>query len=343
MSGDVQNFNCLMGDLFPGYTDIVAEMCDRSITVGILKKVAESGLSLFSVISAGKSVKKFDDLVMEKVTMTLVDNKSKIVYRVGLPLRIMVARFPSRPIHSFIRINYDGVSSPANREKKASSCTDRQDPDGLKVRVMESPGWFVIYPSGSLLSDQRLDSRVRDLVVNGRESSMFKEFMAIDEKNNTNAHMIEIVDYSPGDAALWEQWVGNMDTNMFQTNVRPKNFSVAKGQSDEYYLKLIQYGSRKIGAVWVEKISQRTATAEMGLLIGEPHLWGMGIGSMALSEMMKLAKKDLGLNFLWVSVRESNQRAVHCYQRGGFKIVRKVPVYKNDGSYQMWVHMEKMI
>jgi len=336
MSGDVQNFNCLMGDLFPGYTDIVAEMCDCSITVGILKKMAESGLSLFSVIPAGKSVKKFDDLVMEGFTMSLVDNKSRIAYRVGLPLRIMVARFHSRPIHNFIRINYDGVS-------KVSSCTDGQDAAGLKVRVMESPGWFLIYPSGSLLSDQRLDSRVRDLVVNGRESTMLKEFMAIDEKSSTNAQMIELIDYTPEDAVLWEQWMGNMDTNVFQTNVRPKNFSVAKGQSDEYHLKLIQYGSRKIGAVWVEKISQRTATAELGLLIGEPHLWGMGIGSRAISEMMKIAKKDLGLNFLWVSVRESNQRAVNCYQRGGFKIVRKVPVYKNDGSYQMWVHMEKLI
>jgi ribosomal protein S18 acetylase RimI-like enzyme len=59
--------------------------------------------------------------------------------------------------------------------------------------------------------------------------------------------------------------------------------------------------------------------------------------------MMKIAKNDLDLNFLWVSVRESNQRAVSCYQRGGFKIVRKVPVYKADGSYQMWVHMEKLI
>ncbi|MCL5057928.1 MAG: GNAT family N-acetyltransferase [Actinobacteria bacterium] len=343
MNGDVQNFNGLMGDLFPGYTDIVAEMSDRSITVGILKKIAKSGLSLFSVIPAGKSVKRVDDLVMEGSTMTLVDSKSRAAYRVGLPLRIMVARFPSRPIHNFIRINYEGVPGPEDREKKVSSCTEYQEAADSKVRVMESPGWFVIYPLGSLLSDQRLDNRVRDLVINGRESTMFKEFMAIDEKTNTHAQMIALTDYTPVDAALWEKWTGNMDTNMFQTNVRPQNFSAAKGQSDEYYLKLIQHGSRKIGAVWVEKISQRTATAELGLLIGEPHLWGMGIGSRAISEMMKIAKKDLGLNFLWVSVRESNQRAVNCYQRGGFKIVRKVPVYKTDGSYQMWVHMEKMI
>lgn len=65
---------------------------------------------------------------------------------------------------------------------------------------------------------------------------------------------------------------------------------------------------------------------------------------MVIGTMIEIAKKDLGLRFLWASVREANQRAVNCYKRGGFMIVRKAPVYnKSDGSYQIWVHMEKMI
>jgi RimJ/RimL family protein N-acetyltransferase len=341
MSGDVQDFNGFLGELFPGFTDIVAETTDRGVMVGIIKKIFQAGMSLFSAMPAGKTIKKLDGMVIEGSTMALVDRKTKTAYRVGLPLRIMIARFPSRPIHNFIRIYYDSVLGLDDREKKVPSFEGSAV--DLKVKVMETPGWFVIFPSGSLLADQRLDNRVRDLVINGRDSTMFKEFMAIGEKSSASTEMFELIDYTPEDAVLWEQWLSNMDTNLFQTNVRPKNFSAAKGRSDDYYLKLIQYGARKIGAVWVEKITQRAATAELGLLIGEPHLWGMGIGSRAISEMFKIAKKDLGLNFLWVSVRESNQRAVNCYQRGGFKIVRKVPVYKNDGSYHMWVHMEKMI
>ena len=173
---------------------------------------------------------------------------------------------------------------------------------------------------------------------------MFSEFIAVIDGELDKSDEIELIDYQPQDQKLWEQWLTKIDTDMFQTIVRPRNFSTNSGRSEDYYLKVIKYGDMKIGAVWLEKINQRTATAELGLIIGEPHLWGMGIGSKVINSMIMIAKNDLGLNFMWVSVREANQRAVSCYSRVGFLIVRKVPVFnKIDGSYQMWVHMEKMI
>ncbi|MHB8156187.1 MAG: GNAT family N-acetyltransferase [Desulfocucumaceae bacterium] len=342
MGGEVQKFNKMLGDLFPGFTDIVAEVCDRSVTVKVLNDFIQSGLALCLFFPLGKTNKKMDKLLMEGATMAFLDGKGSNAYRVGLPLRIMVARFPGRPLHNFIRINYGGVPSPEDRNKGVVTANG-QGEINFSLKVLEGPGWCLLYPLGSLLSDQRLENQVRDLAVNGRDSTMFREFLAIDERNIINSQNFDIVDYTPDDAKLWELWVGNMDTNIFQTNLRPKNFITAKGRSEDYYLKLISYGSKKIGAVWVEKITQRTATGELGLLIGEPHLWGLGIGGRAINAMIDTAKNDLGLKFLWASVRESNQRAVNCYKRGGFSIVRKVPVYKPDGSYQMWVTMEKMI
>lgn len=344
MSRDVQFFNNVLGELFPEFTDILAEMRDRAVIYRVLSKIADSGAEIHATLPLGRSTKKSLELKIEGSTIALLDIKNRVAYRMGPPLSVMVARFPKHPIHNFVRFKCDAVVSQEDKKKRLDFKEDGQGEAEFKIRTLENPGWFVLYPSGSLLADQRLENRIRDLTLNGMESAMLKEFIAIDEGELDSSQSIELVDYQPDDWKLWEQWLSKIDTDMFQTVVHPRNFSASSGRSDDYYLKIIKYGSMKIGAVWLEKINPRTATAELGLIIGEPHLWGMGIGSQAINLMINFAKNDLSLNFVWVSVREANQRAVNCYKRGGFLIVRKIPVFnKSDGSYQMWVHMEKMI
>lgn len=342
MVKDVEIFDRMLGQMFPRCTNILAEMWDRSVIAGILTDLLGSGAGFHATFPIGKFNRKCDRIIVEDTSLALVDMKNLTAYRVGLPLKIMLARFSNHPMHNFIRIYYDGLAKPEDKKvnMEESSAGDVE----IKVRTVSTPGWFVMYPAGSLLYDQRLESRVRELASSGRDASLFNEFMAIDEGGLGSSKNIELIDYVPEDARLWEQWLSKMDTNMFQTNVRPKNFSSASGRMNDYYLKIIKYGNKKVGAVWLENITQRNGTAELGLLIGEPHLWGMSLGSKAMSAMIDIAKNDLGLRFLWVSVREANQRAVNCYKRGGFMIVRKIPVFnKSDGSYQIWVHMEKMI
>jgi len=344
MSKDVQLFNEFLGHMFPEFTDVVAEIRDRSVIVNILSRLLESGMELLTTIPVGKTTKKMLEMRIEGPTMALVDIKNKTAYRVGPPLEIMLARFPRHPAHNFVRVNYNGLIDPEDKKKRLVHRDADSNDDDIKIKAMENTGWFILYPAGSLLADQRLEKRIRDLALSGRESAMFSEFIAVVDGELDKSHEIKLVDYQPEDQKLWEQWLTKIDTDLFQTIVRPRNFSAGLGRSEDYYLKLIKYGNMKIGAVWFEKINQRTATAELGLIIGEPHLWGMGIGSKAVNAMIAIAKNDLGLNFIWASVREANQRAVNCYGRGGFSIVRKVPVFnKTDGSYQMWVHMEKMI
>ncbi len=341
---DVEIFDRRMGAMFPSCASVLAEVWDRPSITSILKDLAESGASLHAAFPLGKLTKKADRIVLEEAGIALVDSKSKSAYRVGLPLRITVARFSSQPTHNFIRIYFGGLENNWEKETVFFLGEDSAGDKAMNLKSVGKPGWLLVYPAGSLLCDQRLERRVRELALQGKDASLFVEFMAVEEGEFHKNQNIELVDYTPEDAKLWEQWLGKMDTNMFQTIVRPRNFSSASGRSDDYYLKIIRYGRKKVGAVWLEKINSRNGTAELGLLIGEPHLWGMGLGSKAMVSMIDIAKNDLGIKFLWVSVREANQRAVNCYKRGGFLIVRKVPVFnKSDGSYQIWVHMEKMI
>lgn len=343
MSQNVKDFNSFLGNIFPGLTNIIAEVRDINVINRILTEMLSPDISYNVTFPIGKISKKFDEIVLEETSLSLVDFATKTGYRVGLPLKIMIGRFPNHHNHNFIRIYYSQVPGGEEKKKKLFLNEGTKGESPVKLKAIDNCGWFVLYPVGSLLCDQRLRNQVKDLALEGWESALFKEFVAIDENYLMNSQSITLADYEPQDAVLWEQWMSKMDTNMFQTNVRPKNFS-GSGRSEDYYLKMIIYGNKKVGAVWLEQITQRTSTAELGILIGEPHLWGLGIGGKAMSAMIDIAKNVLGLKFLWVSVRESNQRAVNCYKREGFLIVRKMPVFiKNDNSYQMWHRMEKMI
>ncbi|MHB8917288.1 MAG: GNAT family N-acetyltransferase [Desulfocucumaceae bacterium] len=337
-------FDQFLGQMFPRFSNILAEIWDREATISVLTDLLNCGAVICATFPLGKFTRKADQIIFREPCLDLVDDKKKTAYRVGQPLKMEMARFSTHPMHNFVRMYYDGTDNSRGKTNWAL-LKEHVDIDAdSKVKFVGSPGWLVFYPGGSLLSDQRLENRVRDLAVEGRESSLFNEFMTVNEGELSSAANIALIDYVPDDARLWEQWFGKMDTNMFQTIVRPSKFSSTSGRSDDYYLKIIKYGNKKVGAAWLEKINLRNGTAELGLLIGEPHLWGMGIGSKVMRAVTEMAKNDLGLKFLWVSVRESNQRAVNCYKKGGFLIVRKTPVFnKADGSYQIWVQMEKMI
>lgn len=52
----------------------------------------------------------------------------------------------------------------------------------------------------------------------------------------------------------------------------------------------------------------------------------------------------MGIEKLWLSVRESNARAIRCYGKVGFTRIRILgPREFNDGSYQSWFEMAKKL
>ncbi len=339
----VSKFDQKLAGLFPQCANVMAEMWDSSSIMNILRKLLESGADLHAFFILGRNNKKADLVIIKDSGLLLADKTKKYAYHLGLPQKAMIAKFSGNPLHNFCRVGCEGILDTGNLDKFITVECDGKEIE-LRVKAVEKSCWLVIYPVGSLLSDQRLENRIKELVLKGRSSSLLSEFMAVDEGRLLKDSSIELIDYIPEDAKLWEHWLSKMDTNMFQTIVHPSNFRTTSGRSDDYYLKMIICNNKKVGTVWLEKINQRNGTAELGLLIGEPQLWGMGLGSKAMKAMIEIAKNDLGIKFLWVSVREANQRAVNCYKKNGFTITGKVPVFnKYDGSYQIWLHMEKMI
>lgn len=347
MEKNLELFDKNLGEMFPSCTDIVAEIKDPEVITGFLKMLLNADSEINAFFSTGELSKKPETLMKDNFHLLLLDRAGRVAHRFKQPLKMLVARFPEHPRNSFVRIGFSGADNSDVKKMRLSNQGQNNAELDLIISVKNkgSEGGFLLYPLGSLFNDQRIQKQVRELAAQGRESTLFSELLSIDGDDAGYARRtVSLTEYILEDEALWEKWQKNIDTSIFQTNIKPRSYSGAKGPTDECHLKIIEYGGKKVGAVWVEQIVPRIASAELGLLIGEPHLWGLGIGTQALQVMMEFAKKELGLKFLWLSVREANKRALNCYKKCGFIVKKRNPVVnKADGSYQIWVTMERML
>lgn len=156
---------------------------------------------------------------------------------------------------------------------------------------------------------------------------------------------ISLVDYQQEDEPLWSIWQSKVDLEKYQTYTRPKNFQERTGvAAGSYILKVITFNEQKIGAIWLEEFSDGPPrSAELGLFIAEKPLWNQGLGTASVQQMITMAK-GLGLERVWLNVRDNNVRAILCYKKCGFIMKQKFPPRRfEDGSYQGWYLMEKAI
>ncbi|WP_276357992.1 GNAT family N-acetyltransferase [Cohnella caldifontis] len=74
-----------------------------------------------------------------------------------------------------------------------------------------------------------------------------------------------------------------------------------------------------IGQVNLDRIDWKNRVGFIGIVIGEKHLLGQGIGTEALKMMVKFAFEELNLNRLELEVYDFNERALRCYLACGFR------------------------
>ncbi len=100
----------------------------------------------------------------------------------------------------------------------------------------------------------------------------------------------------------------------------------------------ILYGKRPIGYIQYYPVNE-SADAEFGLetvessygvdlFIGEPELWGWGIGTRSLSAMVGYLFDELGAERVFIDPLASNQRAIRSYEKCGFQKTRLLPKHE---------------
>ncbi len=73
----------------------------------------------------------------------------------------------------------------------------------------------------------------------------------------------------------------------------------------------------------------------LDVFIGEPDLWDRGLGTRAVSLMVRYLFQRLKADQVVVDPETWNTRAVRCYQKAGFRILKRLPAHElHEGEYR---------
>ncbi len=128
------------------------------------------------------------------------------------------------------------------------------------------------------------------------------------------------------DISRHQQWCQAIHAEQYMSRSAPRLF-YEEGivASPLFAWTIILVDDMETGTIWLEKDQQKEETVTLGILLGEPTQFGQGIGQQAIPLSIQQAAKQLSFDRVTLNVRQSNLRAIACYQKCGFQIV-------NEGS-----------
>jgi len=128
----------------------------------------------------------------------------------------------------------------------------------------------------------------------------------------------------------WYQW--GMKPGRFEEDMARKwieSMSVP-GKSGCW---VIEHESRAVGFANFRDYKPKGSSAEIGIGIGEPGLWGKHLGRDALELEVRYLQQELGLHRIGLSVVSHNDRAIWMYKAAGFVVegVERDGIGRDDG------------
>lgn len=82
----------------------------------------------------------------------------------------------------------------------------------------------------------------------------------------------------------------------------------------------IEWDGRHVGNVVLDRIDAYLSSTRLSIYVGEPSARGRGIGKLALRAALDEAFAVRALNKVWLTVHESNARAIAAYVAVGFRV-----------------------
>ncbi|WP_407400202.1 GNAT family N-acetyltransferase [Treponema sp.] len=131
---------------------------------------------------------------------------------------------------------------------------------------------------------------------------------------------------TPEDALRYTEFLNDLEVTrglvMSGANVTvdgERSWLSTQSSSNQDY-SIIDLASEKlIGSVGLDSIDSLNATAELGIVIGDKDYWNKGYGAEAITLILDYGFRRLNLHSVFLHVYSFNERAVHCYERIGFK------------------------
>jgi RimJ/RimL family protein N-acetyltransferase len=101
---------------------------------------------------------------------------------------------------------------------------------------------------------------------------------------------------------------------------RQRYEDAAKGDGREVFRFVICQldDDRAIGRTDVFEIDRQNGSCAFGITIGDPDLWGQGLGTDAVNAVVDFAFGQLRMERVWLDTDDQNARAQGAYRKAGF-------------------------
>jgi len=149
--------------------------------------------------------------------------------------------------------------------------------------------------------------------------------------------------FGPADLDYLQTWRRNIDSDRYMASLKPLRFSESGfgGWGRSYVWFVIVAGGTDVGAVWIDRRRNHPGQGVLGIVIGHTERLGRGIGRQAIMQALFRARGILGFDSVRLTVRQSNNRAVHCYRRCGFRVTGSGIKPMEDGDKVPFYRMER--
>jgi len=131
-------------------------------------------------------------------------------------------------------------------------------------------------------------------------------------------------------APLWANWRLNSEYSRL-ADMNPATLQSAKGTREwiekhlddwlvyEFEIRTLE-NDQIIGSIGLDGEMAVHGDAYVGIGIGNPEFWGKGYGTEAMKLMLGYAFMELDLHRVSLDVFGYNLRAIHSYEKAGFKL-----------------------
>ena len=132
----------------------------------------------------------------------------------------------------------------------------------------------------------------------------------------------------PEDAGKWAVWDNDLEVTIPLGDEAYMPTSLEKSQESLHRANMNQAQvfsivdlatAALIGRCMLFDIDHVNRKAMLGIVIGEKEYWGRGYGQEATRLLVEYGFSLLNLNSIMLGTFEFNQRAIHCYEKVGFK------------------------
>lgn len=135
---------------------------------------------------------------------------------------------------------------------------------------------------------------------------------------------ISLRHFESNDLKSLNNWSEDIDAQQYMTRLLPNKFDGAcfsqRGLLSWY---MIVVNEQDVGTIWLEKDSCGEKVATLGIMIGKKEMLGQGIGEEAITLAIENSHSDLSFRAVRLNVRVSNNRAISCYKKCGFTVIRR--------------------